>query len=159
MMYEDGQWIRGIFFRDKDRDKLPMAMFGKIIGNDRKTQEVVVYSSFGQPFVAPIHEIIIEGVFITNEENKRVAEKLIQAQITNYKLQQKLDTPLEVVKVMRNGPATIVFFSDGDKSVVKPTKETIQKKKFDYSAAVAYAIAKKVLKNSKRNFFEVVERQ
>lgn len=52
----------------------------------------------------------------------------------------------DITKVVFNDPATIVFWSDGTKTVVK----TIEGEKFDPYAGVAYAIAKKRFGNNSK---------
>ena len=54
----------------------------------------------------------------------------------------------KITNVIFNDPATIVFWSDGDKTVVKATDET-----FDPEKGLAMAIAKKALGN-KGNYYE-----
>ena len=52
--------------------------------------------------------------------------------------------PLSIVKVIFNDPATIVFWSDGTKTIVK----TVNGDKFDYEKGLAMAIVKKSYGNS-----------
>lgn len=54
---------------------------------------------------------------------------------------------LEIINVIFNDPATIVFWNDGTKTVVKATDEA-----FDPEKGLAMAISKKVLGN-KGNYF------
>ncbi len=60
--------------------------------------------------------------------------------------------PYEPVKVIFNDPATIVFWGDGTKTVVKCTNED-----FDPEKGLAMAIAKKALGN-KRDYYEVFKK-
>ena len=55
--------------------------------------------------------------------------------------------PVEIEKVIFNDPATIVFWSDGSKTVVKCANE-----EFDKEKGLAMAICKRVLGN-KGNYF------
>jgi hypothetical protein len=54
---------------------------------------------------------------------------------------------VEIKKVIFNAPATIVFWSDGDKTIVKATNES-----FDREKGLAMAISKKFL-GGKGNYF------
>ena len=58
----------------------------------------------------------------------------------------------EIVKVIFNDPATIVFWSDGTKTVVKADGE-----KFDPEKGLAMAISKKFLGN-KGNYYREFEK-
>lgn len=60
----------------------------------------------------------------------------------------------EIKNVIFNDPATIVFWSDGTKTVVKKQKED-KKKKFDKEKGLAMAIAKKALSNEGNYFNEI----
>lgn len=59
---------------------------------------------------------------------------------------------LEIDKVIFNAPATIVFWSDGTKTVVKADNEP-----FDKEKGLALAIAKKALGN-KGNYYNVFKK-
>lgn len=60
----------------------------------------------------------------------------------------------EIKNVIFNDPATIVFWADGTKTVVKKQKED-KKKKFDKEKGLAMAIAKKALSNEGNYFNEI----
>ena len=60
----------------------------------------------------------------------------------------------EIKNVIFNDPATIVFWDDGTKTVVKKQKED-KKKKFDKEKGLAMAIAKKALSNEGNYFNEI----
>ena len=84
---------------------------------------------------------------------------------TQYKLTLSNVTPYasiydgfvpRIKKVIFNDPATIVFWSDGTKTVVKKQKPD-SKKKFDPEKGLAMAIAKKALGN-KGNYFETFKK-
>lgn len=62
----------------------------------------------------------------------------------------------EIQRVIFNDPATIVFWSDGTKTVVKKQKDD-KKKKFDKEKGLAMAIAKKALGNQ-GNYFETFKK-
>lgn len=51
---------------------------------------------------------------------------------------------LKVEKIITNGPATIVFWNDGTKTVVKISDADMEDGKYDIYAGVSYAIAKKL---------------
>lgn len=82
-----------------------------------------------------------------------------------YKLVLKNVTPCvpdcdicipEIKKVIFNDPATIVYWADGTKTVVKNQKPD-SKKKFDPEKGLAMAIAKKALGNTGRYFDTIKE--
>lgn len=50
---------------------------------------------------------------------------------------------LDIKRIIFNVPATIVFWNDGTKTVVKISEDDIKDNKFDIYTAVAYALAKK----------------
>lgn len=58
----------------------------------------------------------------------------------------------EILDVVFNGPATIIFWADGTKTVVKAIYD-----EFDPEKGLAMAIAKKALGN-KGNYFNVIKR-
>ena len=60
---------------------------------------------------------------------------------------------LKITRVVFNDPATIVFWTDGTKTVVKQQK-CDKKKKFDPEKGLAMAIAKKALGNQGNYFNE-----
>lgn len=55
-----------------------------------------------------------------------------------------------ITDVIFNDPATIVFWSDGDKTIVKATDE-----KFDKEKGLAMAIAKKLYGYNKGNYYNI----
>ena len=61
---------------------------------------------------------------------------------------------LKITRVVFNDPATIVFWTDGTKTVVKQQK-CDKKKKFDPEKGLAMAIAKKALGNQGNYFNEI----
>lgn len=65
-----------------------------------------------------------------------------------------VDDPIvpEILDVVFNGPATIIFWADGTKTVVKAIYD-----EFDPEKGLAMAIAKKALGN-KGNYFNVIKR-
>ena len=82
---------------------------------------------------------------ISHEEAKEVIRRFVK---DIYGLQAPaLINRLEIEKVIFNDPATIVFWSDGSKTVVKCTNE-----EFDKEKGLAMAICKRVLGN-KGNYF------
>lgn len=50
---------------------------------------------------------------------------------------------LDIKRIILNGPATIVFWNDGTKTVVKISNDDIRGDKYDPYTSVAYALAKK----------------
>lgn len=82
---------------------------------------------------------------ISREEAKEVMRRFVK---DIYGLQAPaLINRLEIEKVIFNEPATIVFWSDGSKTVVKCANE-----EFDKEKGLAMAICKRVLGN-KGNYF------
>lgn len=72
------------------------------------------------------------------------AVKILEARETVSKYnQQNTNNILEITKVIFDGPATIVFWSDGDKTVVKCQEDDV----FDYEKGIAMACAKKMFGN------------
>lgn len=66
----------------------------------------------------------------------------------------QIDPKSAIKKVVFNDPATIVFWTDGTKTVVKQQK-CDKKKKFDPEKGLAMAIAKKALGNQGNYFNEI----
>lgn len=62
-------------------------------------------------------------------------------------------SPIQFKKVIFNAPATIVYWSDGSKTVVKCKKDEI----FDREKGLAMAISKKVLGEAYRKTFKEAE--
>ena len=58
--------------------------------------------------------------------------------------------PLEIVNVIFNSPATIVFWSDNTKTVVKAVDEP-----YDPEKGIAMAIAKKMLGDNKYEYYNI----
>ena len=65
----------------------------------------------------------------------------------------QIDPKIVIKKVIFNDPATIVFWSDGTKTVVKKQSKDY-KRKFDPEKGLAMAIAKKALGNQGNYFNE-----
>ena len=88
---------------------------------------------------------------ISHEEAKKVMRRFIKDiygipnGITVYN--EAMVYPVKIEKVIFNNPATIVFWSDGSKTVVKCANE-----EFDKEKGLAMAICKRVLGN-KDNYF------
>lgn len=61
---------------------------------------------------------------------------------------------IKIKKVIFNDPATIVWWTDGTKTVVKK-QEKDKKKKFDREKGLAMAIAKKFLGNEGNYYNEI----
>lgn len=74
--------------------------------------------------------------------------------ITNYAISYKAPTPpATITKVIFNGPATVVYWSDGDKTIVKQSRlETAM----DKEKGLAMAIIKKAYKDAGKegNYFK-----
>lgn len=94
-----------------------------------------------------------------NEANKRAMDAENQLAALKYAvndtfgiaaLNRKMS--LEIKKVIFNNPATIVFWMDGTKTVVKVTNED-----FDPEKGLAMAIAKKAFGN-KGNYFNEIKK-
>lgn len=58
--------------------------------------------------------------------------------------------PLKIVNVIFNSPATIVFWSDNTKTVVKATDEP-----YDPEKGIAMAIAKKMMGDNKYEYYHI----
>ena len=56
------------------------------------------------------------------------------------------DKYLKIKKIVHNGPATIIFWNDGDKTVVKA-----QEDEFDYEKGILYAALKKLATKKEYN--------
>ena len=61
----------------------------------------------------------------------------------NIKYGIRSSKSIDIDRIILNGPATIVFWNDGTKTVVKISEDDIKDNKFDVYTAVAYALAKK----------------
>lgn len=79
-----------------------------------------------------------------------ISEESIKNQAISYKTPT---TPATITKVIFNGPATVVYWSDGDKTIVKQSKlETAM----DKEKGLAMAIIKKAYKDAGKegNYFK-----
>lgn len=63
----------------------------------------------------------------------------------------------QIEKIIVNGPATIVFWNDGTKTVVKRS-DALEAGLFDIHAAVAQALAKKIY-GSTSHFHKIVDKK
>ena len=73
----------------------------------------------------------------------------------DYKTQAFMLMGQRITKVIYNDPATIVFWSDGEKTVVKCQGTGRKKEKFDKEKGLAMCIAKRALGN-RSNFNNVI---
>ncbi len=71
--------------------------------------------------------------------------------VLDFKTTEVLSKTPKIEKVIFNKPATIVFWNDGTKTVVKATK----KDKFDAEKGLAFAICKKLM--GSKDFHKVFE--
>lgn len=87
-----------------------------------------------------------------------IAKKILQSELglvseypsqVNYKIISNKDLTDQIEKVIFNNPATIVYWKDGTKTVVKANGEDV----FDKEVGLAMAIAKKALGNE-GNYYE-----
>lgn len=78
--------------------------------------------------------------------NRIVQERYLRAQYVNM-VNRLYGNPNKIKKVIFNDPATIVFWNDGTKTVVKAHDE-----EFDPEKGLAMAISKKLLGN-KGNYY------
>lgn len=62
--------------------------------------------------------------------------------------------PISIIDVKFNGPATIVFWSDNTKTVVKCSDND----NFDPEKGLAMAICKKLLSNNKGSYYEIFKK-
>lgn len=81
----------------------------------------------------------------------RERERINYANILNRYNQQNTNDILQIEKVIFDGPATIVFWSDGDKTVVKCQEGDV----FDAEKGLAMACSKKLFGNTGRYFNEI----
>lgn len=81
----------------------------------------------------------------------------IYADTDSIRIMPKNPIPCLIIeKVIFNGPATIVFWSDGTKTIVKCTEDDI----YDQEKGLAMAICKKVLGDDfKRTFKEYIKEE
>lgn len=78
---------------------------------------------------------------------KAAYEKLVE-----YRIHEKQRKSMEIEKVIFHDPATIVFWADGSKTVVKATNE-----EYDPEKGLAMAISKRAL-GDKGNYYEVFKK-
>lgn len=83
----------------------------------------------------------LSNIFNIKEENKMEVKK---TDYQRYYTQGSWRERIEIKDVKFNGPCTIVFWTDGDKTIVKCTDE-----EFDMEKGLAMAIAKKFLGTNK----------
>ena len=81
----------------------------------------------------------------------RERERIDYANIISKYNQQNTNDILQIEKVIFDGPATIVFWSDGDKTVVKCQKDDV----FDPEKGLAMACTKKLYGKKGRYFNEI----
>ncbi len=132
----------------RGRQEVPQeTSVGKLISST----DVLVYSAYGQPQMYPTTELVFLGFAKTFEELEEEAFRVHQ---TNLQAKIRMKLPTMVTRVIVSGPATIVFFSDGDKVVVKREP----KDKEDPEKAFAMCLAKKFLKDNGSSFYKEFNR-
>lgn len=105
------------------------------------------FSMFRTPYIAydedyirhsyPIDDIIAK---VTNDFKKAEEERMIR-------------NKFKIKKVIFNKPATIVFWEDGTKTVVKASGEN-----FDKEKGLAMAITKRILGSNKGNYNNIFKK-
>lgn len=103
---------------------------------------------------------VVKYVTINNVGYARVAVKyegdnhvhfLRPEDVSVINSKKQIESEFSIKKVIFNKPATIVFWEDGAKTVVKCEKRDT----FDYEKGIAMAIAKKALGNTNRYYKEI----
>lgn len=95
--------------------------------------------SGGRMYEAALHAVLQEV-----EDRKKT--------VSGFKLDEG-----DIRKVIVNPPATVIYWKDGSKTVVKCSAEDIDAGRMTPEAGIVYAIAKKVLGN-KGNYNDVLKR-
>ena len=117
----------------------------ELVGKPLNKETVLVFSPFGPPVVELLNHFEVTGTMVDVDELKKFNNdmRIIHARMEVYfdMFMKEATKQISVERIIRNEDATIVFFSDGDKEVVK--KEP--KEKDDHEKAVAIACAKKLL--------------
>ena len=85
-------------------------------------------------------------------DNDIQCTRVAYEKILEYREREKQRRHMEIKKVIFNNPATIVFWSDGTKTVVKATNEA-----YDPEKGLAMAISKRAL-GDKGNYYEVFKK-
>lgn len=101
----------------------------------------------------PKHDDILDAIRYKNEDDAKEIKTFLNkiyglGIVDTESVSCKLDVP-HIIKVIFRNPATIVFWSDGTKTVVKVQG----KERFNKEKGLAMAIAKKALGN-KGNYYE-----
>ena len=86
------------------------------------------------------------------EKNRMIASKVMRDYAT-AKEQRMIRDKFKIKKVIFNKPATIVFWEDGTKTVVKASGEN-----FDKEKGLAMAITKKILGLNKGNYNNIFKK-
>lgn len=102
-------------------------------------------------------DLVVEGVEMFDDFFDQDRNVLINARVANKSRKYPTQVnPFNIKRVIFNGPATIVFWNDGTKTVVKCAEEEIYNKR----TAIMWAIMKKAYGNSSRvnkAFDELIE--
>lgn len=117
----------------------------ELIGKPLNKETVLVFSPFGPPVVELLNRFEVTGTMVEMSELKKFNNdmRIIHARMEAYYelFIEEMTKQISIERIIRNEDATIVFFSDGDKQVVKRGL----KEKDDHEKAVAIACAKKLL--------------
>lgn len=102
-------------------------------------------------------DLVVKGVEMFDDFFDQDRNVLINARVANKSRKYPTQVnPFNIKRVIFNGPATIVFWNDGTKTVVKCAEEEIYNKR----TAIMWAIMKKAYGNSSRvnkAFDELIE--
>lgn len=99
-----------------------------------------------QKQIEKFNEFMLNGKTLKFKEGPDIVGLVFEWELREKKL--------KITRVVFNDPATIVFWTDGTKTVVKQQK-CDKKKKFDPEKGLAMAIAKKALGNQGNYFNEI----
>lgn len=107
---------------------------------------------YGDSRYQPRKKLVVDSMdLLLRSKWERVAEiiidRILERKRANASLKRKKQ---KITKVIFNGPATIVFFEDGSKAVVK----CMEGDTFDPEKGLAMAIAKKFLGNKYKETFK-----
>lgn len=96
---------------------------------------------------------IYEAVNILRGQSIHYNEQYAHKTISGIRILEKKEMLPEIVDVKYNGPATIVFWADKTKTIVKCAEDEY----FDPEKGLAMAITKKALGNQ-GNYFETIKK-
>lgn len=134
-----------IALKRKSNPKRGLVETKEVVGIPLPGESVLILSPFGPPTVEMLDQFEVIGTMVDMDELEKFNNdmRIIHARMEVYfdMFMKEVTKQISIERIIRNGDATVVFFSDGDKEVVK--KEL--KEKDDHEKAVAIACAKKLL--------------